>query len=87
MLIPDFYEILDLVDDSLPHRGVDGDLDLNDSGKLSSHSKDSGKNSSRASSRGTVQPFIMLCLGFFGMDHINQVIKGQIYKAIIGKGH
>ena len=61
MLIPDFYEILDLVDDSLPHRGVDGDLDLNDSGKLSSHSKDSGRNSSTASSRGTVQPFTTLC--------------------------
>ena len=62
MLIPDFYEILDLVDDSLPHRGVDGDLDLNDSGKLSSHSKDSGKNSSRASSRGTVQAiFLFFC--------------------------
>ena len=85
MLIPDFYEILDLVDDSLPHRAVDGDLDLNDSGKLSSHSKDSGRNSSTASSRGTVHSFTTLCLGFFGMDNINQVIKGQIYKAIIGK--
>ena len=52
MLIPDFYEILDLADESLPHPAIDGDLDLNCSSKVSSHSKDSGRNSSRASSRG-----------------------------------
>ncbi|XP_053383005.1 PAS domain-containing serine/threonine-protein kinase-like, partial [Mercenaria mercenaria] len=46
MLIPDFYEILDLVEDSVHLSTVDED-------KLSVHSKDSGKNSSRSSSKGT----------------------------------
>ncbi|XP_060589751.1 PAS domain-containing serine/threonine-protein kinase-like isoform X2 [Ruditapes philippinarum] len=45
-LIPDFYEILDLVENSMQVSGVDED-------KLSVHSKDSGKNSSRSSSKGT----------------------------------
>ncbi|KAL4217724.1 hypothetical protein ACF0H5_022464 [Mactra antiquata] len=44
-LIPDFYEILELVDTSLPVPVVDDD-------KLSIHSKDSGQHSSRSSSKG-----------------------------------
>ena len=57
MLIPDFYEILDLVDESMARPPLDYDLDLNCSGKMSSQSKDSGRNSSRASSRGNaLQP-------------------------------
>ena len=60
MLIPDFYEILDIVDDSMPHAPVDDDLDPDASGKLSTHSKDSGRNSSRASSRGTCMCFFFL---------------------------
>ena len=54
LLIPDFYEILDIEDESMPHAPVDADLDPDISGKVSSHSKDSGRNSSRASSRGRV---------------------------------
>ena len=54
MLIPDFYEILDIEDDSMPHAPVDTDIDPNVSGKVSTHSRDSGRNSSRASSRGVM---------------------------------
>ena len=48
-LIPDFFEILDLVENSMQVSAVDDD-------KLSVHSKDSGKNSSRSSSKGIINP-------------------------------
>lgn len=47
MLIPDFYEIVDLVEDSMALPAVEED-------KLSVLSKDSGRNSSRSSSKGTL---------------------------------
>lgn len=50
MLIPDFYEIVDLVEDSMPLPPVEED-------KLSVLSKDSGRNSSRSSSKGTFMCF------------------------------
>ena len=50
MLIPDFYEILDLVDESMPLPPT-GEY-LNTSAANSINSRDSGQHSSRSSSKG-----------------------------------